>query len=697
VNAKTTTGAAAGASKRITVLSGGEETAKRIENHLRNGGHAVRTQWLDDLDSLRGQLKRDPPDMILAGDGVTGLIPPDVIALRNELAPDVPILLMSAHRPAPAEIVTALLAGAADFVSYGDNKHLQHLERACLRELKNLDLQRELRRSRIRLAEFESRTARILEGSSEAVAQVQEGILVQVNKAFAGLLGHADASALQGVPLMDITAVDFQPQAKQLLKRFSQGKLPEGTESELQLLSQDGTEITLQARLARSQLDGEPALDIQVRGESPAAAPAAAASLQASGRLDLFNAMSEYKAGAAPAALLLLRIDEFNVLEDTLGFRDAEEIVVQFMQLMRSRAPKEDQVFRFSTAEFAWLVMKLPATGGLSAMAESVRREVAGQTYQSKRRETHLKVSIAGHPFVKDTAPSDMVTATVHELRKLSAQGGNRIGLVTPPQPAAAKEAAAASGDHALAAQIKRAIEENRLKLSYQSIASLEGDNRQHFDVLVRMVDDSGKELSGGDFIPAAEKFGLVQHIDRWVVARALKVLAKREGAAESSELFVHVSESTLKDAEAFIAWIREQLKARALKPDELVVSVHEKTLALQVGKAQVLAKGLAPLHIHLRINHWGSSNLSRELVEKIPVRYVRFEPAFTQSFNEPARQKRMNELMEIAKQRGLKTICSHVEDANVMARLWQMGINYIQGHHIHEPEVVLLSTDLPR
>ncbi len=690
--------APAPANKRIVVISDNEESAKRIENHMRNAGHPVRMQWLDDLDSLRGQLKRNPPDLILSGDGVTGVTPQDVVTLRNELSPDVPVVLMTAHRPSPAETVTAMSAGAADFVSYGDLRHLHHLELACVRELKNLDCLRDLRQARVRIAEFEARTQRILESSTDAVAQVQEGIVVSLNKAFADLLGHENPSALEGLPLMDLTAEDFQPQAKALLKQFAQGKLADRTDSEFQLQAKDGTTVNLKARLSQSQVNGERALDIHVRPDAPAAVQEAApvSSLQASGRLELFNAMTEYKPGEMPAALLLLRIDDFNVLENEIGFRDAEEIVVQFMQLMRSRVPKEDSVFRFSTAEFAWLALKVPAAG-LGSMAETMRREVAAQKYQSKRREAHMKVCVAAHPFTKGTAPSDMVNATIHELRQISAQGGNRIAVVTPPQAAASSKESAGGSDRALAGQIKRAIEENRLKLSYQNIASLEGDNRQHFDVLVRMNDDSGKELSGGDIIPTAEKFGLVEALDRWVVARALKVLAKRDGAAETSELFVHLSEASVKDAEGFVAWLREQLKTRALKPDELVVSVHEKILSAQMSKAQVLAKLLAPLHVNMRINHWGSSTQSSALVENIPVRYVRFDPAFTQSFNEPARQKRMNELMEIARQRGLKTICSHVEDANVMARLWQMGINYIQGHHIHEPEVVLLSTDLPR
>src|SRR3546814_7225622 len=89
---------------------------------------------------------------------------------------------------------------------------------------------------------------------------------------------------------------------------------------------------------------------------------------------------------------------------------------------------------------------------------------------------------------------------------------------------------------------VRKAIADNRLKLAYQSIASLEGDSRQHFDVLLRLIDEEGHEQHASEFIRAAEKGGLMCDIDRWVTMRALKMQAKRDGAqhARSEE---HTSE----------------------------------------------------------------------------------------------------------------------------------------------------------
>ena len=78
-----------------------------------------------------------------------------------------------------------------------------------------------------------------------------------------------------------------------------------------------------------------------------------------------------------------------------------------------------------------------------------------------------------------------------------------------------------------------------------------------------------------------------------------------------------------------------------------------------------------------------------------MPPQFVKFHPSFTHQFHDKEQHKKMTTLMETARQSGVKTIVSHVEDANVMARLWQMGVNYIQGFHVQEPEVVLLSADV--
>ena len=106
------------------------------------------------------------------------------------------------------------------------------------------------------------------------------------------------------------------------------------------------------------------------------------------------------------------------------------------------------------------------------------------------------------------------------------------------------------------------------------------------------------------------------------------------------------------------------------------------------------MTKALRDLGAYVAIEHFGVGNGSQQLIEHIPANSVKFHPDFARNYNDKEQFKKMSQLMEASKQRSMKTIVSHVEDANVMARLWQMGVNYIQGFNVQEPEVVQLAAD---
>jgi EAL domain-containing protein (putative c-di-GMP-specific phosphodiesterase class I) len=122
---------------------------------------------------------------------------------------------------------------------------------------------------------------------------------------------------------------------------------------------------------------------------------------------------------------------------------------------------------------------------------------------------------------------------------------------------------------------------------------------------------------------------------------------------------------------------------------------LQELVLQNHIRKAKVLTKVLRDSGASVAIEHFGVGANSAQLIEHLPINFLKFHSSFTHSFNEKDIQKKMSTLMEMAKQRRIKTIVSHVEDANVMARMWQMGVNYIQGYHVQEPEVVMLSEEL--
>lgn len=676
----------------VLVVSETENVAKRIESHMRNAGHPVKAAWVTDLEDIEDALTRGAPDLLLCAENLEGAPLRDVVQLCARLCPDLPVLLLSSTF-SQEEAVAALAAGARDLVAQDDLRHLRHLELVMMREFISHRNLRELRITRTRLADFESRHLQLLSGTKDAVAHIQEGILSHVNPSLVELLGYSQIDELVGTPLMDIISSEFQSKTKEHLKLLSRGKL-DGKTMECSLVRQDGSTTKVSALLTASTVDGEHFIEMLIRAETASIAPIATpVETQPSGRLAFIEALHHLptknaKGVNAPAILM---VDDFAGTEDRLGPRDTEEALLKLMEWVKQRLAPNESLYRYSTAEIGILLSR-NTVSDIENFCELLAREIPQQIFALQSHESPLSISVTAYPLAGGEDPVSLCTDLAREVRKLSTKAGGKQFLILGPT---AKASTTDREDARRATQVKRALEDNRLKLAYQSIASLEGDTRQHFDVLLRLVDEQGKELHAGEFIRAAEKFNLMRSIDRWVTHRALKLLAKRDTAKESSSLFVKLSEDTLKDAESFGAWLLEAVKERALKADELVFELQEIHLQSHIRKAKALVKTILECGATVCIEKFGVGANTVQLTEHIPSAYYKFHPEFTSKFADKEMQKKMATLMDIAKQKSIKTIVCHVEDANVMARLWQMGVNYIQGYHVQEPEVVLLSTDL--
>lgn len=676
----------------VLVVTDSESITKRIESYLRNAGHPVRTAWVNDIEDVEEALRRGAPDLVLCADNLRAAPLRDVIDLCKRLAVDLPVVLLS-PRFVPEDTVSAMAAGACDHVAYDDLRHLRHLELVSLREFSVHQHLRELRSTQKRLEIFESRHQELISGTNDAVAHIQEGILSDANPAFAHLLGHDDAKPLIGTPLMDLVGADFAPKVKEQIKLLLRGKTDKRS-LDCCLVQKDGHPVSISARLTVTEVDGEQLIEMLIRAEAAQAAPAKSA--EPSGRLQFFERLGAAIAGASQQkqqrAALLLSVDAFPALEERLGLHDAEQAILQLLEWTQSRLTPNDQIFRFSTHELAVLAT-FKDGGGVQSWGEAIVDEVRKQIFSTAGHEAQLSLTATAYPFSGSEQANAIVAEMTSTARQLSAKGGKQFANLG----ATAENSLQEREDQRRAEMVRKAIADNRLKLAYQSIASLEGDSRQHFDVLLRMIDEGGNEQHASEFIRAAEKGGLMCDIDRWVTVRALKMQAKRDGAQQASSLFVKLSEDTLKDSENFVLWLQERLKTRPLRPGEIVFEAQERVLQNHIRKAKLLTKSLNDLGAQVAIEHFGIGSNSAQMLEHIPAQFVKFHQSFARDFGIKETQKHMASLMEVAKQRHIKVIVSHIEDANVMARLWQMGVNFIQGYHVQEPEVVLLSAEVGR
>jgi len=678
------------ASGVLLVVSTTEETAKRVESYLRNAGHPLRCSWTNSTGEMEALLQRAMPDVLLCDDEHPVMQSDALIRRITEINPDLPVLLVGESMTAENGI-RALSIGAKNWGSYASPDVLRHLELVIVREFMAHFHLRTLRLLRGRLADFEQRQSRLLEAASDAIARVHEGIFFEVNPAFVRLLGRSEASDLVGLPLIDLIADDQRTKVKERLRLLVKGK-HNGELLECSFNTDNGTTPPLPVQMSLGMEGDEKLIEMLIRPVPSPTEPTDGGSQTSSGRgrLTFQHAIASHDVNSPSVrAAIMVMADHFQALEERIGFVGAEEIIHQLGGKLLEKLGSVVATHRFADNAFG-LVTSCAEIADFEPLGQQLVTELGAVIYNSQENEAHLTLTVVIYPLSGAEKPLSVITEIAREARRLSEKGGNQFSVIGSTAKSNQSERESARQ----AALLKKAIDSNQLKLIYQTIASLEGDSRQHFEVRLRMLGESGKEIHASEFLPLAEKFGLMKSIDRWVLARSLVNMTKLSSHKDTPSLFIKISEDSIRDAAGYALWVSERLKAHPLTNEEFVFEIQETALQNHIRKAKGLMETLSSLNAGIAIEQFGISANSMQLIEHLPkVNFVKFHPSFTQNFSDRDTQRRMMQLLEAAKQKKIKTIVSHVEDANVMARLWQMGVNYIQGYHIQDHESLMVTS----
>jgi EAL domain-containing protein (putative c-di-GMP-specific phosphodiesterase class I) len=210
------------------------------------------------------------------------------------------------------------------------------------------------------------------------------------------------------------------------------------------------------------------------------------------------------------------------------------------------------------------------------------------------------------------------------------------------------------------------------------------------FDVLVRMIDNQGREVLPSEFMAAAGRNDLLKNIDRWVVGASLSFAAQKRPEC----LFVRLSKDTARDA-VFIEWLDNHLRSSRAEPQRLCFQITEECAASYVPQVKALAASLSERQFRFALEGFGSGRDSMGLLESVPLDFVKIDGTLIQGLAADRElQLQVRGLVEAARSRNIHTIGERVEDANTMAVLWQIGVQYIQGYFVNQPEEVVLHAE---
>ncbi|MET0987718.1 MAG: EAL domain-containing protein [Steroidobacteraceae bacterium] len=674
----------------MIVLAPQQEVVEIINSTMRNGGIAVRCHWIRELNDLGDALTQISAQMFVA---VVGAGPDEmktIATVRTQFARDLPLVFVREEADENG-IATAMQLGARDVVTL---KQRVRLYAVLARELEahrfrtQLDVTiRSAREDREQLKSF-------MAGSADAIAHVQEGIVVDANPAWVELFGFSEADALVGQPLMDAFETDTHAALKGALVATLQDKFTAHPLRANGLLS-DGSTLPLEMEFSRAEFDGESAVRVCIAakrkesGDLNAQLSDALERDAASGFLQrrfLLEKLGQSLAGPIKAGvreLLCIGPDQFTKVTEDIGPLLQEDFIAQFSAVLRDHLQPSDLAGRHASGCFL-VLLERGTSGDIESWSANLLRKISGAVFRAGDKSTSCTASI-GIALV-DPRTADLLHAVrdaEDALAVAQETGGNKIHVIDRLDEDTKQE----QKDNIWAKLIKSALMENRFRLMQQPIASLMGEDRGMFDVLVRMVNEQGEEVLPSEFIPAAERHDLMKNIDRWVIAAAMTFCASRP----VKRMFVRLSKDSVCD-KSLLMWLTNQLKSTRVEPGRICIQVSEQIAAEYLSDTTQLATGLRQNGFKFALEHFGTGRDPKKLLAQLPADFIKVDGTLMQGLAVDAnRQQLVRELVDQARAKNMATIAERVEDANTMAVLWQLGIEFIQGYFVNEPEQVVM------
>ena len=683
---------------RLLIINDSQQEAQRLASMFQNSGKPCRAQHINTLEAFHKTLSEQNWDLVIADNDTLALPPVDAIRAIRKHNSDLPVILLSSaeeRRP----VIDGLKLGACDVVQLDDD---QHLLLVVTRELENKKQRKNARTAERKAREMKQQNRHLLDRSKDGIAFMQDGMFIYVNESFANICGYTDPDDLECVPLMDIAAASDQNKIKKALKHFT---LESDSKSENILVcdinSPTGAIIRLEIELQHSQFDEEACIKLLVDG--PAANIVNTNNLTTSqkahettdivtglfSKTQLHNELTRLIKSDSEQekshAFLYVDIDQFKEKVETIvGIDGANDVLSTISGFIKEHAIKSDYLAKISDNAFAIItdevhLEKLLNTGNVIA------KHICDHFFEIKSNTIQLTASI-GITLINEKsldAQSVIIESTlaIEALRKqVGGNAGNGANLFQPEE----------DDQSVLISTLQKALKDEQFKLLFQPIISLRGDDTERYEVLLRMLNDAGEEISPSHFMQAAVSMNTVSKIDRWVALETIKHLSNLNSANTKVQLITTLTHHTLCD-ESFIPWLGVAIKATKINPSTLIFQFQESEVTQHLTAAKKFISGCSSMGIEMCINQFGCALEPLSLLEHIEVEHIKIDGSFSVELQENPKNKGTleNLLEELHLQNKITTI-PFVENASIISSLWQMGAHCIQGYYLQPPSAAM-------
>ncbi|MCU1728779.1 EAL domain-containing protein [Pseudomonas sp. 7P_10.2_Bac1] len=388
-------------------------------------------------------------------------------------------------------------------------------------------------------------------------------------------------------------------------------------------------------------------------------------------------------------ALMFLDLDQFKLVNDTCGHAAGDELLRHVCALLQAGLREGDTLARLGGDEFGILLENCPADVA-EKIAEGLRHTVQSLHFAWKGRPFLNTISI-GLVYINPVPVTLEAALRAADLACYMAKekGRNRVQVYHEDDT----ELSIRFGEMTWVQRLHVALEENRFCLYSQAIVPLgpEPQDRGHLEILLRLHDEQGRVIMPDSFIPAAERYGLMGLIDRWVVESVFKTIAEcalREPGRPMEMCAINLSGSTIGDEE-FLAFLHEQFECYGVSPGQICFEVTETSAIANLGNAIRFINDLKALGCHFSLDDFCAGMSSFAYLKHLPVDFLKIDGSFVRDMlDDPINRAMVEVINHIGHVMGKRTIAEFVESSQIEHALMEIGVDYAQGYVIERPGI---------
>jgi diguanylate cyclase (GGDEF)-like protein len=392
------------------------------------------------------------------------------------------------------------------------------------------------------------------------------------------------------------------------------------------------------------------------------------------------------------SALLYIDLDHFKVINDAEGHAAGDRLLIEVANVFRHEIGMAGLLARISSDEYTVLFEDITEDEALK-VAERVRQVMENYQFTTNNNTYHLCASIG----VAIINPGDIITSSEILARADQAcyvaktHGRNIVHLFSKEDT---EMLTLRSAIHWVPL-IRDALAHNKFMLVFQPVLDLKNKTITHYETLIRMIGNDSKLIEPNNFIPVAEKMGLIHDIDLWVVNRAIDILNELPEKHKNTSFNINLSSHAFQDT-ALLPLLKEKLANTGIDAGRITFEITETAAIANFSQTREMIMNIRELGCRFALDDFGSGFSSFNYIKEFPVDYLKIDGTFISNLlHDQVDQTLIKSMIEIAKKLNKKTVAEFVESKKVLDLLIQYGADFAQGYFIGKPSAELKDIEI--